>query len=66
MRGPCASARRNVTQACVANWYEGWAPNEADVRNLVDVVRATITLEEHILREGVIADADHVARGQLC
>jgi hypothetical protein len=56
--GLTASERRNVIQACAANWHEGWAPNEPDVRNLTNMVRGSITGDEYMARARVIAQAD--------
>jgi hypothetical protein len=58
--GLTAVERRSVVQACAANWHEGWTPNKADVRNLTDVVRGTITREEYLARACAIASADLV------
>lgn len=56
--GLTTAQRSNVVQACAANWHEGWPPNEADVRNLCDVVRGAISHEEYLARALAIAEAD--------
>jgi hypothetical protein len=56
--GLTISQRANVVQACAANWHKGWTPNEADIRNLADLVRGAISHEEYLARGWAIAKAD--------